>query len=302
MRSFLNYLILFIVAILSTNSFASNNEEPHCRRIPAHPLISEFSENSNLREFNADEAQVINRIIRGFIFFNIETAGSGFVAFKRSASAVILTASHVARVETIFPAQEPGRFVFSYPKLLETGIDISSNREIRFRRKENGDAIPGARLFTPEFSFSLVGPVSPLELIPPMLDFSFIESLPPNMEDVPTPEWANPVIGDQVFAIGNASGQGLVVSGGCVQKIDETGVFRISAPSYPGMSGGPVFDRYGHIVGMIVRGSEVSHDGVAISMQTIRLQLRDAMSDSKLRDYLLQTELPTLMKLQRLDF
>jgi S1-C subfamily serine protease len=59
--------------------------------------------------------------------------------------------------------------------------------------------------------------------------------------------------GEDVFVIGHPEGLKYTISNGMVSRVDEEGaLFQISAPVSPGNSGGPVFDRRGNLIGIVV--------------------------------------------------
>lgn len=72
----------------------------------------------------------------------------------------------------------------------------------------------------------------------------------------------NPEIGEKVFAVGNALGQGLVIRDGLYtsntpEEIDGKWKWiRFSAAASPGNSGGPLLDRNGKVIGIVVAKSE----------------------------------------------
>jgi hypothetical protein len=58
-------------------------------------------------------------------------------------------------------------------------------------------------------------------------------------------------VGEQVFAIGHPQGLAFSISSGLVAQKRGDDHVQISAPVSPGNSGGPVFDRHGHLLGIV---------------------------------------------------
>lgn len=104
--------------------------------------------------------------------------------------------------------------------------------------------------------------VAVLKLPATYKDYTFLDLL---NEDPPKDDWfADPVLGEKLYAIGNALGEGLgMVDGICskqstvltITKSNKTvekivPVFQTTAAINSGMSGSPVFNKYGQIVGI----------------------------------------------------
>lgn len=66
--------------------------------------------------------------------------------------------------------------------------------------------------------------------------------------------------GQDIFVIGHPEGLKFTISNGMVSRVDQTGLFQISAPVSPGNSGGPVFDGRGNLVGIVVFKMDKSID------------------------------------------
>ncbi len=58
-------------------------------------------------------------------------------------------------------------------------------------------------------------------------------------------------VGERVTAFGHPEGLFFSLSDGIVSRVDESGLIQITAPVGPGASGGPVYDSYGVLVGII---------------------------------------------------
>ena len=82
-------------------------------------------------------------------------------------------------------------------------------------------------------------------------------------------------VGDPVFTVGNALGQGVVIRGGIVTSFtpeDQDGrwkYIRFTAPASPGNSGGPLVDTSGRVVGVVVRKSPTENLNVALPMTEV---------------------------------
>jgi S1-C subfamily serine protease len=57
--------------------------------------------------------------------------------------------------------------------------------------------------------------------------------------------------GEKIFVIGHPEGLNFSVSNGIVSRIPGSDVLQISAPVSPGNSGGPVYDEYGNLLGVV---------------------------------------------------
>ncbi len=66
--------------------------------------------------------------------------------------------------------------------------------------------------------------------------------------------------GQDIFVIGHPEGLKFTISNGMVSRVDQTSLFQISAPVSPGNSGGPVFDKWGNLVGIVVFKMDKSVD------------------------------------------
>jgi S1-C subfamily serine protease len=57
--------------------------------------------------------------------------------------------------------------------------------------------------------------------------------------------------GEKIFVIGHPEGLNFSVSNGIISRMPGSGVLQISAPVSPGNSGGPVYDEYGNLLGVV---------------------------------------------------
>jgi len=57
--------------------------------------------------------------------------------------------------------------------------------------------------------------------------------------------------GEKIFVIGHPEGLNFSVSNGIISRMPGNGVLQISAPVSPGNSGGPVYDEYGNLLGVV---------------------------------------------------
>jgi hypothetical protein len=79
-------------------------------------------------------------------------------------------------------------------------------------------------------------------------------------------------VGDPVFTVGNALGQGVVIRGGTVTSFtaeDQAGrweYIRYTSPASPGNSGGPLVDAGGRVLGVVVRKSPTENLNIALPM------------------------------------
>ena len=95
----------------------------------------------------------------------------------------------------------------------------------------------------------------------------------------------NPKLNQPVFAVGNALGQGIVVRDGLYTSNtpeEENGAWqwlRFSAAASPGNSGGPLLDRAGDVIGIVVRKSENENLNYALPISE-PLRARDNLAVS----------------------
>jgi serine protease Do len=79
-------------------------------------------------------------------------------------------------------------------------------------------------------------------------------------------------VGESVFTVGNAGGEGIVIRGGTLtpptpERVNgEWNDLRFTSPASPGNSGGPLVDAAGRVVGAVVGGNPVNALNVAIPM------------------------------------
>jgi S1-C subfamily serine protease len=66
--------------------------------------------------------------------------------------------------------------------------------------------------------------------------------------------------GEQIFVIGHPEGLNFSVSNGIVSRLPGNDVLQISAPVSPGNSGGPVYDQYGDLLGVVTSKVDRSVD------------------------------------------
>jgi hypothetical protein len=82
-------------------------------------------------------------------------------------------------------------------------------------------------------------------------------------------------VGDAVFTVGNAHGEGVVVRSGVLtsftpEEMDGRWRFiRFSAPASPGNSGGPLVDEEGRAIGVVLRKSETENLNYALPVQEL---------------------------------
>lgn len=87
----------------------------------------------------------------------------------------------------------------------------------------------------------------------------------------------SPTVGEGVFAVGNALGEGLSVRGGQVASFTpeenkgEWRFIRFSAPASPGNSGGPLLDSDGKVIGVILRKSQSENLNFAIPIGELQV-------------------------------
>ncbi len=102
-------------------------------------------------------------------------------------------------------------------------------------------------------------------------------------------------IGEEVYIIGRPSGLENTISVGSLIEIREVGrkveIMRMTAPASPGMSGNPVVNRNGEVVGVVTSGSSALHNfSSAISVKLIEGKISSegvtAIKESGLEDYI----------------
>ncbi len=87
---------------------------------------------------------------------------------------------------------------------------------------------------------------------------------------------ANVEIGDTVFSVGNAQGEGISFRAGQVASFTperEHGMWkdiRFTAPASPGNSGGPLLDVFGNVVGLIIQKNLSENYNVAVPISEIQ--------------------------------
>jgi len=86
---------------------------------------------------------------------------------------------------------------------------------------------------------------------------------------------AQPLLNQRVYAVGNALGQGIVVRDGLLTSTtpeEENGKWqwlRFSAAASPGNSGGPLLDRTGKVIGIVLRKSENENLNYALPISEV---------------------------------
>jgi len=73
----------------------------------------------------------------------------------------------------------------------------------------------------------------------------------------PVATYASVQVGERIFVIGHPEGLNFSVSNGLVSRLPGNDVLQVSAPISPGNSGGPVYDEYGNLLGIVT--SKVAH-------------------------------------------
>jgi S1-C subfamily serine protease len=67
----------------------------------------------------------------------------------------------------------------------------------------------------------------------------------------PVSTYASVQAGEKIYVIGHPEGLNFSVSNGIVSRTPGNDVLQISAPVSPGNSGGPVYDEYGNLLGVV---------------------------------------------------
>lgn len=103
-------------------------------------------------------------------------------------------------------------------------------------------------------------------------DIAEFELVSPARNVIPLDLATEVSVGDAVFTVGNALGQGVVIRGGTVTSFtleDQAGrweYIRFTAPASPGNSGGPLVDAAGRVLGIVVRKSPTENLNIALPM------------------------------------
>jgi S1-C subfamily serine protease len=104
-----------------------------------------------------------------------------------------------------------------------------------------------------------------------------------------------PEVGDSVFVIGNAQGEGISLRSGQVssftpEEVDNKWKFiRFSAPASPGNSGGPLLDSHGEVVGVVTRKNISENLNFAIPIEEFSKLSKDK-AEFIIRDHKVQRE------------
>ncbi len=67
----------------------------------------------------------------------------------------------------------------------------------------------------------------------------------------PIATYSSVQVGEKIFVIGHPEGLNFSVSNGIVSRLPGNDVLQVSAPVSPGNSGGPVYDEYGNLLGVV---------------------------------------------------
>lgn len=100
----------------------------------------------------------------------------------------------------------------------------------------------------------------------------------------PLPLNSSPRLNDRVFAVGNALGQGIVFRDGLYtsetpeERDGQWKWLRFSAATSPGNSGGPLLDRQGRVVGVVVRKSANENLNYALPIREV-LEAKERVAD-----------------------
>ena len=65
-----------------------------------------------------------------------------------------------------------------------------------------------------------------------------------------------PEVGDEVYVVGNPQGLKGTFSQGIISSLRDDGYLQITAPISRGSSGGPVLNKYGQVIGIVVGAIE----------------------------------------------
>jgi len=104
------------------------------------------------------------------------------------------------------------------------------------------------------------------------VEFS-LQRQPSNLKPLATAE--APPLNDPVFAVGNALGQGIVIRDGVFtsetpeEKEGRWKWLRFTAAASPGNSGGPLVDKNGKVIGVVLRKSESENLNYAVPMKLV---------------------------------
>jgi serine protease Do len=106
-------------------------------------------------------------------------------------------------------------------------------------------------------------------------DLAELELLTPAASVVPLEPRTDVAIGETVFTVGNAIGEGIVARGGTITSRTPEPVegkwsfLRFTAPASPGNSGGPLVDAAGRVLGVVVRKSAAENLNEAVPIQEL---------------------------------
>ena len=122
-------------------------------------------------------------------------------------------------------------------------------------------------------------------------------------------------IGDTVFSVGNAQGEGIAYRAGQVASFTperEYGKWkdiRFTSPASPGNSGGPLLNLQGHVVGLIVKKNQSENYNIAVPINELKNLGKDAefrirnvrvgiygVDDTLSRDWSFSVPLPAAVK------
>jgi V8-like Glu-specific endopeptidase len=67
----------------------------------------------------------------------------------------------------------------------------------------------------------------------------------------PVSNYSSVQAGEKIYVIGHPEGLNFSVSNGIVSRTPGNDILQISAPVSPGNSGGPVYDEYGNLLGVV---------------------------------------------------
>ncbi len=153
-----------------------------------------------------------------------------------------------------------------------------------------------------------IGKVHRYSMIHDMIVFDLI-SYPENPE--PLSFSSEPHIGDTVFSVGNAQGEGVSFRAGQVASFTQESEYglwndiRFTSPASPGNSGGPLVDINGDVVGLIVKRNTSENHNIAVPIEEHRKLDNTAIffvrnniislfeeENSLIRDWRYETDLP----------